>query len=30
VAQKKLDLVQFPSGIAAQAAAGPPLMPHAA
>jgi len=30
VAEKKLDLVQFPSGIATKARASPPLMPNAA
>ena len=30
VAQQELNLVQIPSGIAAQARAGPPLMPNAA
>jgi hypothetical protein len=30
VAQQELDLVQFPTGIAAQAGAGPAVMPHAA
>ncbi|HVP48875.1 MAG TPA: hypothetical protein VMT32_19915 [Bryobacteraceae bacterium] len=30
VAQQKLDLVQLPSGVAAQTGAGPADMPHAA